>query len=186
MPANRGVLNQSFRPAATVPGYASIAPNLCAAFVHATHGTLGIKRAMIHFQNIFHRGPRAKVLTFLAHRPTAQAGKGMEAADTREAGNLANRFYLHLAKYFRFISEPGIEPTNNLAEQVQRFVTIHRRMTQGTRSERGRQWWERMCTTVATCAQQARSSFTFLCDCVAAWIIGQAAPSLTAPCLNTS
>jgi transposase len=111
---------------------------------------------------------------------------GMEAADTREAGNLANRFYLHFEEYFRFISEPGIEPTNNLAEQVQRFVAIHRRMTQGTRSERGRGWWERMCTAVATCEQQARSSFQFLFDCVTAWIGGAPAPSLAPSPANTS
>jgi transposase len=142
------------------------------------------------FATIHHRAEYASEETFrrtLTRWQRALAWEvGMEAANTREAGNLANRFYLHFAEYFRFLSEPGIEPTNNLAEQVQRFVAIHRRMTQGTRSERGRQWWERMCTTVATCEQQARSSFTFLCGCVAAWITGQAAPSLTTPCLNTS
>ena len=111
---------------------------------------------------------------------------GMEAADTRESQNLAQRFYLHFAEYFRFISEPGIEPTNNLAEQVQRFVAIHRRMTQGTRSERGRQWWERMCTAVVTCEQQTRSLWMFLCESVTAWIADKPAPSLLSPCPNTS
>lgn len=32
--------------------------------------------------------------------------------------------------YFRFITTPGIEPTNNLAEQAIRFVVIDRRITQ--------------------------------------------------------
>ena len=100
--------------------------------------------------------------------------------------NLANRFYRHFEEYFRFISEPGIDPTNNVAEQVQRFVAIHRRMTQGTRSERGRGWWERMCTAVTTCDQQARSSFQFLFDCVTAWIAGAPAPSLVPAPANTS
>jgi transposase len=111
---------------------------------------------------------------------------GMEAAETREAGNLANRFYRHFEEYFRFISEPGIDPTNNVAEQVQRFVAIHRRMTQGTRSERGRGWWERMCTAVATCDQQARSSFDFIFECVKAWIDGKPAPSLAPVPANSS
>jgi len=40
--------------------------------------------------------------------------------------------------YFRFITTPGIDPTNNLAEQAIRFVVIDRHITQGTRSEKGR------------------------------------------------
>jgi transposase len=111
---------------------------------------------------------------------------GMEAVDTRESQNLAQRFYRHFAEYFRFISEPGIEPTNNLAEQVQRFVAIHRRMTQGTRSERGRQWWERMCTVVVSCEQQARSLWAFLVESVTAWVADNPAPSLMSPCADTS
>lgn len=110
----------------------------------------------------------------------------MEAVDTRESQNLAQRFYRHFDEYFRFITEPGIEPTNNLAEQVQRFVAIHRRITQGTRSERGRQWWERMCTTVATCEQQSRSLWTFLCESVTAWVTGNPVPSLLPSSVDTS
>ena len=34
--------------------------------------------------------------------------------------------------YFRFITTPGVEPTNDLAEQAIRFVVIDRRITQGT------------------------------------------------------
>jgi len=41
--------------------------------------------------------------------------------NTREAGNLANRFAEHMDSYFRFITTPHVEPTNNLAEQAIRF-----------------------------------------------------------------
>lgn len=57
---------------------------------------------------------------------------------TNESENLAERFYLHIDSYFRFITTPGIEPTNNLAEQAIRFVAIHRRLAQGTRGEAGK------------------------------------------------
>lgn len=60
-----------------------------------------------------------------------------ESPGTREARNLEERFYQHTESYFRFIAHPEIEPTNNLAEQVLRFVAIHRRITQGTRGEAG-------------------------------------------------
>jgi len=42
--------------------------------------------------------------------------------------------------------------TNNLAEQAVRFLVIDRQITQGPRGEKGRQWCERIRTTVATCA----------------------------------
>ncbi|MCP3884939.1 MAG: transposase [Propionibacteriaceae bacterium] len=79
----------------------------------------------------------------------------------KHARNLANRFHKHGEAYFQFITRPGVEPTNNLAEQAIRFVVIDRRSTQGTRSETGRRWCERIWTTIATCAQQGRSDSSF-------------------------
>lgn len=98
----------------------------------------------------------------------------------RLAQNLANRFRLHGESYFRFITTPGLDPTNNLAEQAIRFVVIDRRITQGTRSETGRQWSERMWTVMATCAQQGRSVFAFLEQAVQHYFTGQPPPSLFA------
>ncbi len=100
------------------------------------------------------------------------------APDRRQAQNLAKRFRLHGEAYFRFITTPGIEPTNNLAEQAIRFVVIDRRITQGTRSEVGRQWCERIWTVMATCAQQGRSVFQFLERAVQSYFTGQPIPSL--------
>lgn len=80
----------------------------------------------------------------------------------KQAQNLAHRFRLHGDAYFRFITTPGIEPTNNLAEQALRFVVIDRRITQGTRSQRGQRWCERIWTVIATCTQQGRSVFEYL------------------------
>ncbi len=107
----------------------------------------------------------------------------LKAATTRvpqgnHAQNLAKRFHQHGEAYFRFITTPGIEPTNNLAEQAIRFVVIDRRITQGTRSENGRRWCERIWTTVATCAQQGRSAFKFLMDSIHANFSGGLPPSL--------
>jgi len=98
--------------------------------------------------------------------------------NTPEGNNLANRFDKHGDDYIRFITTPGIEPTNNVAEQAIRFVVLDRHVTQGTRSETGQRWSERIWTVVATCAQQARSVFSFLHDAVAALFDGAPAPSL--------
>ena len=97
---------------------------------------------------------------------------------TREARNLAERFRRHGDAYFRFITTPGVEPTNDLAEQALRFVVIDRRITQGTRGEPGRRWCERIWTARASCAQQDRSVFEFLHDALRAHFTGQPAPSL--------
>jgi transposase len=97
---------------------------------------------------------------------------------TRASSNLARRLTIHGESYFRFITTPGVEPTNNLAEQAIRFVVIDRRITQGTRSERGNHWCERIWTVVATCSQQGRSVFEYLEAAVTAWFCGDEAPSL--------
>lgn len=102
----------------------------------------------------------------------------MEVPSTREAGNLADRFVDHSESYFRFITTPGIEPTNNFAEQAIRFVAIHRRITQGTRGERGQRWCERIWTVIATCNQQGRSIFQFLEKSICALFASRPAPSL--------
>jgi len=98
--------------------------------------------------------------------------------DTKHARNLAKRFRQHGEAYFRFITTPGIDPTNNLAEQAMRFVVIDRRITQGTRSETGRRWCERIWTVAATCAQQGRAVFQFLLDTVQSHLSGDSPPSL--------
>ncbi len=80
--------------------------------------------------------------------------------------------------FFTFVTTPGVEPTNNLAEQAIRFVVIDRHITQGTRSETGRRWSERIWTTIATCAGQGRSVYGYMKECVGNWFEGQPSPSL--------
>ena len=95
-----------------------------------------------------------------------------------EAQNIAERFRNHGKAYFLFITTPGIEPTNNIAERAIRTVVIDRKVTQGTRGVEGRRWCERIWTTMATCRQQGRSAFGFLHQSIAAFLRGHATPSL--------
>jgi transposase len=101
-----------------------------------------------------------------------------EVPETKHGRNLARRFEAHGESYFRFVTTPGVEPTNNLAEQAIRFVVIDRLITQGTRSEAGNRWCERIWTVIATCVQQGRSVFSYLGAAVGAWFEGTEAPSL--------
>jgi transposase len=102
---------------------------------------------------------------------------------TNEAQNLAQRFHEHGESYVRFLTTPGLEPTNNLAEQAIRFVVIDRLVTQGSRSIAGRQWLERIWSVLATCDQRGRSAFGFLVDSVSAFFNGQ---STRSPLLDSS
>lgn len=97
---------------------------------------------------------------------------------TRQAQNMAKRFRKHGEAFFTFVTTPGVEPTNNLAEQAIRFVVIDRHITQGTRSETGRRWSERIWTVIATCAGQARSVYSYLKESVEQWFAGEPTPSL--------
>lgn len=92
--------------------------------------------------------------------------------------NMAERFSKHGEAYFQFITTPGIEPTNNAAEQAIRFVVIDRHVTQGTRSPQGREICERLWTVLATCALHRRSPFQWICQAVSAYFKGEPPPSL--------
>jgi transposase len=79
------------------------------------------------------------------------------------AKKLARRFRGESAEdYFRFLTEPGVEPTNNNTERQIRPVVIDRRITQGTRGDAGMRWCERMWTILATCKKQNRNVFEFI------------------------
>ena len=101
-----------------------------------------------------------------------------DVPEAQETRNLAKRFREKGEAYFRFITTPGVDPTNNLAERAIRFVVIDRHITQATRSEKGRRRCERIWTVLATCAEQAREVFPFLLDSVEARLRGSISPSL--------
>jgi transposase len=96
-----------------------------------------------------------------------------------EAETLAERFHGRQADdYFRFLTTPGIEPTNNQTEQALRHIVIDRHITQGTRGSRGQRWCERVWTVLATCRQQNRRVFEFFCNAIDAHFRQETVPSL--------
>jgi hypothetical protein len=79
----------------------------------------------------------------------------------RAVRNMVVRFNKHGKSYFEFITNPAIDPTNNIAEQAIRFIVIDRLVTQGTRSEKGRISNERIWTVIATCSLQSKRAYDF-------------------------
>jgi len=133
---------------------------------------------------VFHQREQLSVAVFYARLQAARAQvlhAGLSRGPpTRHGQNMAQRFRQHGEAYFTFITTPGVEPTNNLAEQAIRFVVIDRHITQGTRSEGGRHWSERIWTVIATCTQQGKSVYDFLCAAIRSWFANEPAPSLLA------
>jgi transposase len=69
--------------------------------------------------------------------------------EDKDSWNIAVRLWNEEESYFRFINE-DLPPTNNLAEQSIRRVVLNRKVTQGTRSDWGNRWWERIWSVLAT------------------------------------
>ena len=141
-----------------------------------------LRLALRHLFGVIHRREEMSAAAFerelrAARDRVLRAGLD-NVPTTRQAENLATRFRKHGEAYFTFVTTPGIEPTNNLAEQAIRFVVIDRLITQGTRSESGRHWSERIWTVIATCAQQGLSLYAFLQLAVTNWFNGEPSPSL--------
>jgi len=93
-----------------------------------------------------------------------------------DAMNMAERFREHQENYFRFIAE-GIPSTNNLCEQSIRRVVLNRKVTQGTRSDWGNRWWERIWSVLSTCEQRGNNVMTFLQSCMDALVHGLSPPT---------
>ena len=139
----------------------------------------GLRRLfrVIHRREKMSAGQFQKALEH-ARRELMQIAK--RAPMGSNAQNLAKRFRKYGQSYFRFITTPGVEPTNNLTEQALRFVVIDRRVTQGTRGAMGRRWCERIWTTLATCRVQRRSAFEYLHHTIRSHFAARPAPSLLA------
>ena len=120
---------------------------------------------------------------FLAEFPAIQTQirhwltLGLTASSSRTAATC--RLLLAAdADLWRFVSVPGLEPTNNSAERALRHSVIWRRSSHGTQSDHGSRFVERILTAVETCRQQQRPVFDFLRDALMAYRAGLPAPSL--------
>jgi len=116
------------------------------------------------------------ITTAVTNVPTKIDKNGKELK--KDAFNMVTRFKKHGEAYFEFITTPGIDPTNNIAEQAIRFIVIDRYVTQGTRSIKGRKSCERLWTVIATCALQGQSAYNFILKAVIAYSNSRPAPSL--------
>jgi transposase len=142
----------------------------------------GLREALRQLFAVIHRREELSAAAFQSQLEAARAEvlrRGTrDVPPTKPSRNLALRLETHGESYFRFITTPDVDPTNNLAEQAIRFVVLDRVVTQGTRSEAGNRWCERIWTVIATCEQQGRSVFAYLHAAVMAWFHQTESPTL--------
>ncbi|HQN19302.1 MAG TPA: IS66 family transposase [Syntrophobacteraceae bacterium] len=81
-----------------------------------------------------------------------------------EAGTFARTLEETMDNLFVFLVEEGVEPTNNFGERIIRFAVLWRRRSQGTKSDKGNRWVERIVSLRQTCRLHMRSSFAVLVD----------------------
>lgn len=88
----------------------------------------------------------------------------------------------HQPALWRFVTEEGVEPTNNHAEQELRGFVLWRKSSLGSQSARGTRFAMNLKSVVHTCRKQQRHVFDFLVRAVqAAFNSRLSAPSLLSP-----
>lgn len=76
-----------------------------------------------------------------------------------EAGTFARRLEEEMESLFLFLTEEGVEPTNNFGERMIRFAVLWRKRSQGAKSDKGNRWVERILSLRQTCRLHRRSTF---------------------------
>jgi transposase len=101
-----------------------------------------------------------------------------KSVETRYHRGLARNLVKAWPALWTFVEHDGVEPTNNRAERGLRHAVIYRKLSQGSRCERGALATERLLSAAISCRLQGRSLFTYLVEVAQASIRGQPTPAL--------
>ena len=71
-----------------------------------------------------------------------------------------------MAHLWTFLAQEGVAPTNNHAERMIRFGVLWRKCSQGTNSDKGNRWVERILTIRQTCRLRSLKTYPILVDAV--------------------
>jgi len=91
-----------------------------------------------------------------------------EGADG-DAGRLARSLLREMDSLWVFLDENGVEPTNNRAERALRFGVLWRKRSNGTQSDKGNRWVERILSVKQTCRIRALPMFPILVDAIGSY-----------------
>lgn len=131
-------------------------------------------RTAIHLRNRFQR---KEALTLSGYvRRVFQLESELDELLSRPAHNpaarnLKERFLTHRDKLLVFLYYPEVPPTNNEAEQALRGSVVHRKVTNGFRSEWGAQAYAALQTIIATAKQKGEQVFQALVNLMGAPVL---------------
>ena len=96
----------------------------------------------------------------------------------KDVRNLALTLLKHFERFFAFLRNEGVEPTNNSAERALRCAVQWRKISFGSRSSQGEIAVARLLTVSRTCRMQNREPLDYLGSAIRSHRKAQAAPSL--------
>ena len=96
----------------------------------------------------------------------------------KDVRNLALALMKHFEKFFAFLRNEGVEPTNNSAERALRCAVQWRKISFGSRSAQGEIAVARLLTVTRTCRIQNRQPLDYLGTAIRSHRKEQPAPSL--------
>jgi len=95
------------------------------------------------------------------------------AAREDKAGTFARRLQREGKALWVFLDVQGVEATNHIAERAHRFGVLWRKRSQGTWSEKGNRWVERILSLRHTCRIRRRPTFPLLVEAVSCLFKGE-------------
>jgi transposase len=141
---------------------------------------LDLLTEMFHVYHKYRESNDPKDLEELQEFAPKITSAALDSPMISKSKGIAKRFQDNPEGYFTFMFHPGVEPTNNRAEQGIRGAVVNRKMTMGTRGEAGRAYTEIMLTVMQTCLKTGNSQHKFIKDSLNAYYEGREQPSLVA------
>jgi transposase len=135
-----------------------------------------IQRELQRLVHMGHAPPTAGEWNAFYARFVGLLFKTVERKD--DAGRMARTLLKELDNLWLFLEVHGVAPTNNLAEQMIRFGVLWRKRSQGTASEKGNRWVERILSVRQTCRLRKVATYPVLVDAVEA-LFFRRAPDLS-------
>lgn len=124
------------------------------------------------------QGKSAAAFAPLQKRLKRQLQVGTEPGGCRKTAGTCRNLLALWSALWRFLDDPRIPPTNNLAERALRGVVLRRKISYVTRSGRGLRFVERAFAAAYTCRRQGIELFEFLQRAMNAKLGNIPAPSL--------
>lgn len=96
----------------------------------------------------------------------------------KDVANLAHALLQHFERFFAFLRNKGVEPTNNTAERALRCAVQWRKTSFGSRSAQGEVAVARLLTVTRTCRMQNRAPLDYLVIAIRSHRAARPVPSL--------